>query len=72
MRPSARELKDATSAYVLAKNATSTLIHRLASAVAQDLANQMGGKVRVNLPGGVHIERAPQEQNVNVPAIRRA
>jgi hypothetical protein len=62
MRQTARDLSEAAIAYVAAKEATTPLIHKLAVAVVQDLANQQRGAVRITLPGGVVIERAPQAQ----------
>jgi hypothetical protein len=64
MRPSARALKEAVTAYSTAIKVTSPLVQRLASAVAQDLANELDGPVRIILPGSVVIERAPQDTNV--------
>ncbi|WP_162600829.1 hypothetical protein [Paraburkholderia sp. C35] len=64
MRPSARELNEAINAYSRAIRVTPPLIQRLTVAVAQDLANEMGGAVRIILPGGIVIERGPQDTNV--------
>lgn len=60
MRPSAKVVTEAARAYAAAVKVTNPLIHQLADAVAQDMANEMGGAVRIILPGGVVIERAPQ------------
>jgi hypothetical protein len=61
MRPSTRALKEAVGAYSAANKVTTPLVHRLAVAVVQDMANEMGGPVRITLPGNVVIERSPQE-----------
>lgn len=64
MRPLATEVTEAARAYESAKEVTPSLIHRLVVTVAQDLANKMGGPVRVILPGSIVIERAPQDSNI--------
>lgn len=72
MRPSAREITEAVLAYQAARKVTTSLIHQLVAAVAQNLANEMDGPVRVVLPGEIVIQRTPQEVSVKHLRYMRA
>jgi NAD(P)H-hydrate repair Nnr-like enzyme with NAD(P)H-hydrate epimerase domain len=60
MRPASLHLVAAARAYADAKVPTSELMHNLAAAVAQELADSLGGRVDVLLPVGMMITRWPK------------